>query len=215
MHLSLIGMAGSGKSYWSKRLTERGFHRFCCDDLIEEKLAQELVTSEGTPLDLGSWMGLPWGPAYEDREAAYLTCEGEVLQEILHYLTRHRGERQRVVVDTTGSVIYAPEEVLAKLRQLTTMVYLPVPLEFRKSLLQGYRSRPHPLVWRGMFRRNPGESNEHALARCYPKLVSSREQLYQHYADVRIDFYQRRKEDFTASRFLEIVGETNASRDRA
>ena len=215
MHLSLIGMAGSGKSYWSRQLVGKGFQPFCCDDMIEEKLAGELLTADGAPLKPGPWMGFPWEANYGDREAKYLSCEREVLQEILHYLTRHRAESRRVVVDTTGSVIYAGEEVLAKLRQLTTMVYLPVPLEFRQSLLQAYRSRPHPLVWHGMFRRNPGESNEDALARCYPNLVSSREQLYEQYADVRVDFYQRRSEDFTAGRFLELIGDTKASGDRA
>jgi shikimate kinase len=206
-------MAGSGKSHWSKRLAAKGFHRFCCDDLIEEKLRCDLTAPDGTPLKLGPWMGFPWEWTYESREATYLDKESEVLQEILRLMSEKR-LAENVVVDTTGSVIYAPEGVLAKLRHMTLMVYLPVPVEFRASLLQSYRSRPHPLVWHGMFRPMPGESNEEALTRCYPKLVSSREQFYERYADLRVGFHQRRQNEFTADDFLALIRGVRGPRDR-
>jgi hypothetical protein len=207
MHLSLIGMAGSGKSHWSKKLARRGFRRFCCDDLIEGKLAHELKTSDGTPLPLGQWMGFPWEPTYGDREARYLSHEKEVLSEIIGYLKTQRSKHRNVVVDTTGSVIYAPEELLSQLGRLTVMVYLPVPADFRVSLLEAYRSRPHPLVWHGLFTREPGETKEEALTRCYPKLISSREQRYELYADVRVDFHLRRDKGFTVDQFLSVIAD--------
>jgi len=42
MTISLVGMSGTGKTYWSKQLESKGFKRFCCDDLIGEKLGTVL-----------------------------------------------------------------------------------------------------------------------------------------------------------------------------
>ena len=57
MRLSLIGMSGSGKSHWSKKLTAYGFKAFHCDDLIEELLTEDLLGADGIPLSVGEWMG--------------------------------------------------------------------------------------------------------------------------------------------------------------
>ena len=43
MKISIVGMSGSGKTYWSKKLESEGFKRFCCDDLIEEKLEKIFI----------------------------------------------------------------------------------------------------------------------------------------------------------------------------
>ncbi len=86
MRLSLIGMSGSGKSHWSMRLAEIGFHRFCCDEMIARNLSAELTRADGTVMALGEWMGFPYEPHYKEREARYLTYEVRVLDEILGYL---------------------------------------------------------------------------------------------------------------------------------
>ena len=57
--LSLIGMAGIGKYYWSKKLEAEGFRRFCCDDLIASKLGPQLIRSDGATMTMGEWMGFP------------------------------------------------------------------------------------------------------------------------------------------------------------
>ena len=69
MKLSIIGMSGSGKSYWSKKLQEeKGFKRFCCDDIIEQKLSHELKKFGYSGLhDVGKWMGQPFDPQYVKR----------------------------------------------------------------------------------------------------------------------------------------------------
>jgi len=66
MRLSLIGMSGSGKSSWSIKLSELGFKRFCCDDMITEKLDRDLTRPDGTCMKLGEWMGFPYEPHYEE-----------------------------------------------------------------------------------------------------------------------------------------------------
>ena len=207
MRLSLIGMAGTGKSYWASKLVEKGFMGFCCDDLIEARLGPELMRPDGTAMTMGQWMAFPFEPQYRARESGYLAYEKEVLAEIIDYLENHeKTPEERIVVDTTGSVIYADEEIITKLRQYTRVVYLPITPQIQERLLKAYVSRPHPMLWGDVFSKEPDETNEESLARCYPKLVSARERLYERYADVTIDSDRCREEGFSVSDLLDEVG---------
>ncbi len=206
MRLSLIGMAGSGKSYWSMKLVEHGFRRFCCDDLIAAKLDPELTRPDGTTMELGQWMGFPYEPHYRERESKYLAYEIEVLTEILEYLeSRKSNPEEKIVLDTTGSIIYTGERILKRLRRYTTVIYLSIPPEVRGQLLKAYVSNPHPMLWRNVFSKEPDETEQEALARCYPRLIVARERLYDHYANVTIDYYRRSEEGFGVSDLLNAV----------
>jgi len=206
MRISLIGMAGSGKSYWSKKLAEQGFTRFCCDELIADKLAPELAGIAERPLTMGEWMGFPYEAGYEVREARYLALEREVMAGIISSLEAHEEKPNGdIVVDTTGSVIYAGKESLEKLRLSTTVVYLAISPEVREHLLSAYISNPHPMVWRGMFHREPHETDSEALVRCYPMLVRERERDYEQLAEVTIAFHRRREQGFSVDDFLHVV----------
>ena len=206
MRVSLIGMAGSGKSFWSKKLAQHGFRRFCCDDLIAAKLAPDLTGPDGTTMEMGTWMGFPYERHYKKRESTYLTYEMEVLIEILDYLAGHKNTREEnIVIDTTGSVIYTGEEILQKLCRHTTAIYLLTPPEIQERLLNAYISKPHPMLWRDSFSKKSGETNQEALARCYPQLLSARKRLYARYADVEIDYYRRNEKGFSVTDFLHIV----------
>lgn len=206
MRLSLIGMAGSGKSYWSMKLVEHGFRRFCCDDLIAAKLDPELTRPDGTTMELGQWMGFPYEPHYRERESKYLAYEIEVLTEILEYLeSRKSNPEEKIVLDTTGSIIYTGERILRRLRRYTTVIYLSIPPEVRGQLLKAYVSNPHPMLWRNVFSKEPDETEQEALARCYPRLIVARERLYDHYANVTIDYYRRSEEGFGVSDLLNAV----------
>lgn len=210
MRISLIGMAGAGKTYWSIKLAQQGFRRFCCDDLIAAKLAPDLKRPDGSTMGMGEWMGFPYERDYKRRESQYLNCEIEVLHEILEHLERTKNATgENIVVDTTGSVVYAGEDILGKLPRYTTVVYLPVPSEVREGLLKAYISKPHPMLWRDAFSKAPGETNEESLARGYPRLLSSRERLYARYADVKIEYYRRHEESFGVRDFLNAI-ETNS-----
>ncbi|MEK6698354.1 MAG: hypothetical protein AABZ10_04840 [Nitrospirota bacterium] len=206
MRISLIGMSGSGKSLWSKKLSDHGFKRFCCDEMIASRLSHELRKQDGTTMGLGEWMGFPYEKNYTSRESQYLVCERQVVTEIIEHLEKNGdGPGENVVVDTTGSVIYAGDDIVSDLRRLTTFVYFPVPSEVQAQMLKQYIAKPRPVLWRGLFRKAPGETNEQALARCYPDLLRSRETLYQRYADVSIDYNLRHQEGFGVEDFLHDI----------
>ena len=207
MHLSLIGMSGSGKSVWSVKLRNIGYRRFCCDDLITEKLAHELTRLDGTVMELGEWMGFPYQSQYKEREAKYLACEIEVLTEILDHLEgRENRTEEKIVVDTTGSAIYTGNKILRGLRRCTTVVHLSTPPEAQALMLKAYLANKRPVLWRDLFEKEPDETNQAALARCYPRLLSSREQLYEQNADVTIDYYSLNQNGFGVNDFLEKIG---------
>lgn len=206
IRLSLIGMAGIGKSYWAMKLEAHGFRRFCCDDLIAEKLGTELIRSDDTSMSMGQWMGFPFHEKYRERENTYLTYEIEVLNEVLDYLEDpERNPDENIVVDTTGSVIYTGKGLLEELRRHTTVVYFSTPAEVQKQLLNVYVSNPHPMLWKDVFRKAPEETNMEALARCYPQLLVSRQNMYELFADVTIDYYQCREKNYGVRDLLEAI----------
>jgi len=206
MHLSLIGMAGSGKSHWSRKLSRQGFTRFCCDDMIAEKLAPELKKPDGGTMKVSEWMGFPYEPYYEKRESRYLAYEIEVISEILEYLEHPQDIReQNIVIDTTGSVIYTGHKTLIELQRLTTVVHLETPPEAQGQLLKAYMLKPHPMLWQDTFTKKPHESNKQALVRCYSRLFSNRQRLYERYADVTLDYFALRNKNFGVSDFLRDV----------
>ncbi|MGD8389742.1 MAG: dephospho-CoA kinase [Desulfobacteraceae bacterium] len=185
MRISLIGMAGTGKSTWAKRFQAYGFQRIDCDRMIAERLSSNLHAADDLIAALGSWMGLPWEPGYEDRAAQYHREEMAVMQEALAVLatTAPRGD---VVVDTAGSVIYTGASILRELIRQTTVVHLETPPEVQERMLEEFLERPGPVLWQGMFRKASGESERQALARCYPRLLADREKRYRALAHVSL-----------------------------
>jgi shikimate kinase len=203
MRLSLVGMSGSGKSFWSGKLSRPGFRRMCCDDLIAARLVEELGSKRGGIATVGRWMGLPFEPHYSEREAAYLACEMEVMNQILAELdTGDDDPEANVVIDTTGSVIYTGEATLTKLRRCSIVVHLSTPIEIQKMMLEAYMKKPRPVLWRDMFSQRPDETTKQALARCYPQLLSNRERQYEALAHVTISYYKHRRAGFGVAEFL-------------
>jgi shikimate kinase len=206
MRLSFIGMSGIGKSYWSAKLAEQGFKRFCCDDLIAEKLATELTGPAGTAIPMGEWMGFPYEAKYIVREALYLHYEIEVMNEILAYLeSSYDQPKDKVVIDTTGSVIYTGGDILERLKRQTKIIYLYAPMAVQEKMRLAYVANPAPVLWGDKFERKSGESNEAALARCYPELLAYRASMYEQWSDVHIDYETLRRDDFSLDEFLKLV----------
>jgi shikimate kinase len=201
MMISLIGMSNVGKSHWSKKLeTEQGFTRVCCDDLIAERLSNLLIDVDLTDMDaFAAWMGMPYEFGYQQREAAYLSTEQSVLEQAME------SKEEKTIIDTTGSVIYLPEVVLHRLREVSTVVYLGVKDDQLEAMTQKFFAHPKPLVWGKVFTRHAHESAKQALRRCYPKLLSSRESEYEALGDVVIDYQTSHSSNFTSRDFLHDV----------
>ena len=203
MHLSLIGMSGTGKSHWSSRLGQLGFKLFCCDELIARRLKRELSTANGKMLSMGEWMGFPYEARYGQREAQYLHYEVEVLSEILDFLEFDpAADQQNIIIDTTGSVIYAGQALLKRLQRLTTMVYLDTPPQVQQKMRSAYVANPPPVLWRDKFSKSPGETDQQALARSYPELLAARTREYKNLAEVTLDYYLLRQKGFSVEDFL-------------
>jgi len=206
MHISFIGMSGCGKSKWSLKLQEIGFRRFSCDDLITKKAQPILIRSDGTILDTGEWMGFPYEYQFKDRESKYLSLEVQVLSEILDYFdTKHNLPEDNIVVDTTGSVIYTGNELLERLRQTTLVIHLSSPPEIQAQMLERYLANRRPVLWRNLFNERPNESNQEALARCYQRLLVTREELYQQHSHVTIPYRTHAQNGLSGLNFKNMI----------
>jgi hypothetical protein len=179
-HLALIGMSGTGKTFWSRRLAQAGHRIVSCDDLIGRRLAEHLPNGDRAGInDLAAWMGWPGtdNPHYAAREAQYLAEEIGALEDVLKDV--ERAPEQALVLDTTGSVIYTGDPLLLRMRRLMTVVYFASSKAEEQLLIERYLSDPKPVLWRGAFVARPGETPHDTVARCYPALIAARRQSYE------------------------------------
>src|SRR5215471_7424525 len=197
LRLALVGMSGAGKSFWTRKIAETGVPTISCDDVIEEKLAPRLKAGGFAGINgVAAWMGWPDSPTYAEREAEYLKEEIAALDEILAGLQKDRAKP--LVLDTTGSVIYAGNHLLKRLRKLMTVVYLAASDAEQQLLVQRYLSDPKPVLWRGAFVAKAGEAPRETVARCYPKLMAARRQSYRALAHATLQVADLRELPHTA-----------------
>ena len=177
MRLALIGMSGAGKTFWSRQLATAGHPEISCDDKIEQRLASRLASGGYSGINgVAAWMGWPNSPTYAERESQYLSDEIAVLEEVLDDLARL--PEKSLVLDTTGSVIYAGNHLLLRLRKLMTVVHLAASPQEQQLLIERYLNDPKPVLWRGAFQPKPEETPRETVARCYPNLIAARRQSY-------------------------------------
>jgi shikimate kinase len=178
LRLALIGMSGAGKSYWTLRIAAAGYPAISCDTEIENRLKHSLETGGYSGINgVAAWMGWPHLPTYADREAAYLSEEIAVLDEVLTGLKKNPDSD--LVLDTTGSVIYVGNHLLHRLRKQMLVVYLAASRDEQQLLIQRYLEDPKPVLWRGAFHARAGEAPQDTVARCYPMLIAARRQSYE------------------------------------
>ena len=204
MRIALVGMSGTGKSHWSHKLAQAGFDRIGCDDRIAARLAQEVGAPVGEFFHMARWMGLPYEAHYPQRAERYLAHEIAVMQEIVADLTAD-GPTSDVVIDTTGSVIYVPEATILDLRRVAHVVYLAPPLDAFQTMLAAYLQNPRPVIWNGVYRQAPDESPDQAFARCYPRLLTSRDTLYRRYSHVTIPYAVHAAADMAVGTLLDLI----------
>jgi shikimate kinase len=178
LRIALVGMSGTGKTFWAKRLASIGRQSISCDDRIEERLRPHLAAEGHTGTSgVAAWMGWPDSSTYRQRESDYLVAEIAALDELLTEL--ERDPSRELILDTTGSVIYTGNNVLMRLRRQMTIVYLAASPEEQQLLIERYLNDPKPVLWRGAFQPRNGETPHETVARCYPTLVSARRQSYE------------------------------------
>jgi len=198
-------MSGIGKSYWAERLAATGYQSVHCDEIIAARLQQELKTPLATVYDLGNWMGLPYETNFQEREQKYLSLEITLLKDIIDDLTCGRLAADKLVIDLTGSAIYAGVEIFRQLRQFITIVHLGITPAVEKQMLAEYLQNPRPVLWHGIFNQQNGEENLAALERCYPKLISYREKLYKSMGDITLDYQTHRLSELGTEKFLHHI----------
>ena len=183
--ISLIGMSSIGKTAWSRKLTQAGFQHINCDDIIEEKLGDELKRLGYSGLaDVGRWMGHPYEDRYIEKEKKYLDLEVETMKEILDWI--RQGRPGNKVIDTTGSVIHTGDRICNQLREISLVIHFQASEEKKEKLYRKYLTSPKPVVFAGHFEKQTGESNSDALQRSYRNLLETRSRLYEQYADLTI-----------------------------
>jgi hypothetical protein len=196
--LALIGMSGSGKTFWTRKLAAAGWKAVSCDDLIEKRLAPRLAAGGYTGIHgVAEWMGWPDSPTYAEREAEYLAEEIAVVDEFLNQLETDAGGAPKapIVLDTTGSVIYAQNNILMRLRRQMTVVHLASTEREQQLLVERYLNDPKPVLWRGAFHVQDQESSRETVARCYPMLIAVRRKSYETLAHCAVNVAELREAD--------------------
>jgi shikimate kinase len=204
LRLALVGMSGTGKTFWTKKLAGSGVSAISCDDRIEQKLLPRLTAGGYAGINgVAAWMGWPDSATYAERESEYLTEEIHALDEILNELEKH--PQQSLVLDTTGSVIYAGNNLLMRLRRQMKIVYLATSAPEQQLLIERYLSDPKPVLWRGAFQPKGNEAPRETVARCYPSLISARRQSYEALAHCTLQVASLRDGSLDAAAFLEMI----------
>jgi adenylate kinase family enzyme len=205
MKISLIGMSEVGKTLWAKELEKKGFKRYTCDDYIEKKLAKELKPLGYSGIeDVAKWLGQPYENRYTKNSQRYLDLEAESMKEILAEVATMEDD-EKVVIDTTGSIIYLDQQVIDEMKTKTKVIYLETPQSVQDEMYQLFLKFPKPLMWSDKFNMRADETIENALTRCYPELLKTRTEEYKKYADLTLDYFKTRKDNFTVDNFLELV----------
>jgi len=203
-HLAFIGMSGTGKTFWSRRLAGAGHRIVSCDDLIGRRLAEHLPNGDRAGInDLAAWMGWPDNASYAEREAHYLAEEIGALDEVLTEV--ERTPEKSLILDTTGSVIYTGNHLLLRMRRGMTVVYFAASQAEEQLLIERYLSDPKPVLWRGAFQAKPGEAPRDTVARCYPVLIAARRQSYEVLAHATLPVAELRDASYDVGAFLSEI----------
>ena len=204
LRLALIGMSGTGKTFWTKKLAAAQYPAVSCDDRIEQKLAPQLAAGGYAGVNgVAAWMGWPDSATYAQRESEYLAEEIHTLDEILTELESE--PEKTLVLDTTGSVIHAGNNLLMRLRRQMTIVHLAASVKEQQLLMERYLSDPKPVLWRGAFQPRAGEKPLETVARCYPALVAARRQSYEALAHCTLQVAELRDGSLDAGAFLKMI----------
>ena len=201
--LSFIGMSNIGKTYWSKKLQNRGFRHINCDDLIEKKLAPALKKMGYSGIeDVSRWMGQPYDERFLVNQHKYLSLEKEVMEEIFSEIKN--SNNGNIIIDTTGSIVHTGENVIKKLKQCSMVIYIAPSADMKEQMFKKYLKEPKPVVFSDVYNQEKGETQPQALSRCYRELLNLRSVLYTECADVVIP-REAMDDNMTVSQFISLI----------
>ena len=204
MIISFIGMSGMGKSYWSQKLTQHGFHHLCIDDMIEDQLKPKLKKLGYTGIKgVAKWMGEPYQSQFKRKEQEYLDLEKQSMLSALKYIINN--QNQDIVLDTTGSVIYLEQSITDQLKQTTTVINFQTPQTVLNHMFQQYIQEPKPVIWRNSYQPQKNKSHMDTLKSCYPQLLKFRNKRYQDHANITLNYHQIRHPQFSTTKLLKLI----------
>lgn len=201
MKITLIGMSTVGKSYWSDRFVEAGFERLDLDGMIKERFENHLGSPQ-TYEEMGEWLGFPENEGFGEREQQLKQIEAAVLRDVT--LLLKTTDKKRLIIDTGGSLVYAPPQYWHNLKQFVKIVYLKMDKKQYQGRIDLYLQTPRFMLWNGQFQPNEGESRYESYLRCYANLLAEREQLYEKYADCALAYEVHRNPAMTVNDFIDL-----------
>jgi len=176
LRLAFIGMSNVGKSFRARQLVnKKKFLKKSIDKEISRKLK---IKNEK---EMAKWLGHPWEPQFETNQKKYLDAENTLTKNM------NFPKNNNFVLDTTGSVIYLESETLKFLKENFLIIYLKVPSNLRKNLINLFFNKPKPLIWGNIFKKKPEKSYNESIRECYPKLLNFREKKYETLADITLE----------------------------
>jgi hypothetical protein len=196
-------MSQVGKSTLAPRFVPYGYELFSVDAIIEDRLKQilEPLGLSGTR-GLAEWMGQPGDKRYRANSATYIRLETEIMLDAV----KRMESGQRLVLDTTGSVINLNPELLRRFKSVARILHLRATPEIQHLLYELYKEEPKPVVWsRGVYRRRKDESPTLARKRCYPRLLSKRVVLYDELAHEAVDYTLIRQSNFDMPQVFDLL----------
>ena len=229
--ITLMGMSGVGKTYFSEKLEEWGWARYSCDVEIGKDLlglTHEMKASDISALH--EFLGMPGDEAkgglqiqeFKRRQNLYKNAEIVSLMELRGRI--EAASEKDFVNDSTGSLVEITNpDVIDFVGTLTKIVYIRGSDAQEQVLIKRAQDYPKPLYyppatfdeWVREYCAEEGVSGPEAMdpegfARwVFPKLLASRLPKYQAIADkygVSIESADLEKVESEAE-FLELIGD--------
>ncbi len=182
--ITLVGMSGVGKSYWSEKLKNEGYTIFSIDNLISVELQKVVDKTKGDEKvsygdtqvgSLAKWMGFPGDKRYEKNCKIYLKLEEKITKQSLKNAKR---SGKNCVIDTTGSVIYLSSELISSLKKDSKIFYLDISKSKLGEMFKTFCKFPKPIIWGNLYKSKKDENENQTLKRCYKNLLDFRIKKY-------------------------------------
>lgn len=203
--ITLMGMSGVGKSYFSMKLAEWGWHSYSCDvEIGKDLLGVENELQPDDIRELMEYLGLLGDPSqggilmteFIKRQKFYKISEMLALLRLAQVI--EKSEAEYFVNDSTGSLCEITDwDILDYVGDVTRVVYIKASEDEEAELLQRAQDYPKPLYypphlfadWVDDYLNQEGlkdvsEMNPQSFARwVFPVLLESRKPKYQAIAD--------------------------------